>query len=153
MRATLGWAVRPQLGNRSVCAICGFDNRTDTDSPFGLFKGMGLTPGPCQPMRWWELPQKQFYQAREMEIEHEYPIHRGRMNGPKGLVRAFLLENLRWVCVPCHRAKTRAERQGKAAAGDMDDNTLQLKLEMNPTEVREERDGMKVRQRVALDLL
>ena len=151
MQAALGWAVRPQLGNRSVCAICGFDNRADTGSPLGLVKGMGFTPGPCQPMKWWALPQQQFYQARGMEIEHEYPIHQGRMNGLKGLVRAFLLENLRWACVPCHQAKTRAERQGKAATKRT--NQRQLKLQMHQAEPQPRRYSMKTRQQVALDLL
>ena len=152
MRTTLGSAAGPQLGNRDVCAICGFDNRTDSDTAFGAIKSMGLRPGPAQAVEWWKPPYQQFHQhEREMEIEHQYPIHKGRRDGLKGLVRAFLLENLRWVCVPCHRAKTRAERQGKTAANQTD--LRQLKLQMDQAGPQLERCSMKTRQQVALDLI
>ena len=48
------------------------------------------------------------------EIEHEYPIHRGREQGMKALISCFLLENIKWACEPCHRAKTASERKDSA---------------------------------------
>ena len=45
------------------------------------------------------------------EIDHRVAIAVARKSGPREYVRAFLLENLRWLCRACHAAKTRADRR------------------------------------------
>ena len=45
------------------------------------------------------------------EIDHRVAISVARASGPRAYVRAFLLENLRWLCRPCHLRKTREDRR------------------------------------------
>ena len=45
------------------------------------------------------------------EIDHRLAINIARAMGPEALRRAFTLENLLWLCSPCHRRKTRLDRR------------------------------------------
>jgi len=45
------------------------------------------------------------------EIDHRLAIRVARALGPAAMVRAFTLDNLRWLCRSCHRHKTRQDRQ------------------------------------------
>ena len=54
--------------------------------------------------------------AHLLEIDHKYPIHHAKAAGIKPLVRAFLLENIQWLCAPCHRTKTAADAAASADA-------------------------------------
>ena len=42
-----------------------------------------------------------------LEIDHELPIAVAVELGPQAIMRAFLPENLQYLCVPCHRDKTK----------------------------------------------
>ena len=45
------------------------------------------------------------------ELDHRLAINVARAMGPEALRRAFTLENLHWLCSPCHRRKTRLDRR------------------------------------------
>ena len=45
------------------------------------------------------------------EIDHRLAIEVARALGPAAMIRAFTLDNLRWLCRDCHRRKTRQDRQ------------------------------------------
>ena len=45
------------------------------------------------------------------ELDHRLAINVARAMGPEALRRAFTLENLQWLCSPCHRRKTRLDRR------------------------------------------
>ena len=45
------------------------------------------------------------------EIDHRLAIRVARALGPAAMLRAFTLDNLRWLCRNCHRRKTRQDRQ------------------------------------------
>ena len=44
------------------------------------------------------------------EIDHRLAIRVARALGPAAILRAFTLDNLRWLCRSCHRRKTRQDR-------------------------------------------
>ena len=44
------------------------------------------------------------------EIDHRLAIRVARALGPAAMLRAFVLDNLRWLCRSCHRRKTRQDR-------------------------------------------
>ena len=44
------------------------------------------------------------------EIDHRLAIGVARTLGPAAMLRAFTLDNLRWLCRNCHRRKTRQDR-------------------------------------------
>ena len=44
------------------------------------------------------------------ELDHRLAIEVARALGPAGMLRAFTLQNLRWLCSSCHRRKTRQDR-------------------------------------------
>ena len=45
------------------------------------------------------------------EIDHRLAIEVARALGPAAMLRAFTLDNLRWLCRSCHRRKTRQDRR------------------------------------------
>ena len=45
------------------------------------------------------------------EIDHRLAIEVARALGPAAMRRAFTLGNLRWLCLSCHRIKTRQDRR------------------------------------------
>ena len=45
------------------------------------------------------------------EIDHRLAIGVARALGPAAMLRAFTLDNLRWLCRSCHRRKTRQDRR------------------------------------------
>ena len=45
------------------------------------------------------------------ELDHRLAISVARALGPTALRRAFVQENLRWLCRECHRRKTRFDRR------------------------------------------
>ena len=45
------------------------------------------------------------------EIDHRLSIQVARALGPAAMLRAFTLDNLRWLCRSCHRRKTRQDRR------------------------------------------
>ena len=45
------------------------------------------------------------------EMDHRLAIHVARALGPAAMLRAFTLDNLRWLCRSCHRRKTRQDRR------------------------------------------
>ena len=45
------------------------------------------------------------------EIDHRLAIRVARALGSAAILRAFTLDNLRWLCRSCHRRKTRQDRQ------------------------------------------
>ena len=45
------------------------------------------------------------------EMDHRLAIEVARALGPSAMIRAFTLDNLRWLCRNCHRRKTRQDRQ------------------------------------------
>ena len=45
------------------------------------------------------------------EVDHRVAASVARRLGPRSFVRACLLENLRWLCRPCHRLKTAEDRR------------------------------------------
>ena len=45
------------------------------------------------------------------EIDHRLAIEVARALGPAAMLRAFTLDNLRWLCRSCHRHKTRQDRR------------------------------------------
>ena len=45
------------------------------------------------------------------EIDHRLAIRVARALGSAAMLRAFTLDNLRWLCRSCHRRKTRQDRQ------------------------------------------
>ena len=53
--------------------------------------------------------------SRPLQIDHLYPIHEGVANGVKGIVRAFLWENYRYLCASCHGRKSAMEAGLRAA--------------------------------------
>ncbi len=96
--------------------------------PYGTCCWCGLTVRP--PARYWHLDCVDQYRAMRgesvvptgprvcelcgepgQEIDHRVAISVARKNGPREYVRAFLLENLRWLCRACHVAKTRSDRR------------------------------------------
>lgn len=44
------------------------------------------------------------------EIDHRLSIVVARALGPDAMLRAFTLDNLRWLCRSCHKRKTRQDR-------------------------------------------
>ena len=44
------------------------------------------------------------------ELDHQLAINVARAMGPAALRRAFVQENLRWLCRECHLSKTRFDR-------------------------------------------
>ncbi len=44
------------------------------------------------------------------EIDHRLAIRVARALGPDAMLRAFTLDNLRWLCRSCHKRKTRQDR-------------------------------------------
>ena len=44
------------------------------------------------------------------ELDHRLAINVARALGPEALRRAFVQENLRWLCRDCHLRKTRFDR-------------------------------------------
>ena len=93
-----------------VCCWCGLSVEPparywhqDCADQYQAMRGISVTPaGPreCEECG-----------AKGMEIDHRVAISTARDSGPRAYVRAFLLENLRWLCRPCHLAKTRADRR------------------------------------------
>ena len=52
------------------------------------------------------------------EMDHRLSIEVARALGPAAMLRAFTLDNLRWLCRSCHRRKTRQDRAaGKVPVG------------------------------------
>lgn len=47
---------------------------------------------------------------RGVECDHRVALSVARRRGPRALLRAVLPDNLRWLCRPCHVAKTTADR-------------------------------------------
>ena len=45
------------------------------------------------------------------EMDHRLSIEVARALGPAAMLRAFTLDNLRWLCRSCHRRKTRQDRR------------------------------------------
>ena len=45
------------------------------------------------------------------EMDHRLAIEVARALGPEAMLRAFTLDNLRWLCRDCHRRKTRQDRR------------------------------------------
>ena len=45
------------------------------------------------------------------EMDHRLAINVARALGPAAMLRAFTLDNLRWLCRSCHRRKTRQDRR------------------------------------------
>ena len=45
------------------------------------------------------------------EMDHRLAIEVARALGPAAMLRAFTLDNLRWLCRDCHRRKTRQDRR------------------------------------------
>ena len=45
------------------------------------------------------------------EMDHRLAIEVARALGPTAMLRAFTLDNLRWLCRSCHRRKTRQDRR------------------------------------------
>ena len=45
------------------------------------------------------------------EMDHRLAIEVARALGPAAMLRAFTLDNLRWLCRSCHRRKTRQDRR------------------------------------------
>ena len=45
------------------------------------------------------------------EVDHRTGIHQARQVGERAFIRAFLLENLRWLCHECHLRKSADERR------------------------------------------
>ena len=45
------------------------------------------------------------------EMDHRLAIEVARTLGPAAMLRAFTLDNLRWLCQSCHRRKTRQDRR------------------------------------------
>ena len=45
------------------------------------------------------------------EMDHRLTIEVARALGPAAMLRAFTLDNLRWLCRSCHRRKTRQDRR------------------------------------------
>ena len=45
------------------------------------------------------------------EMDHRLSIEVARALGPEAMLRAFTLDNLRWLCRGCHRRKTRQDRR------------------------------------------
>ena len=45
------------------------------------------------------------------EMDHRLSIEVARALGPAAMLRAFTLDNLRWLCRSCHRRKTRQDWQ------------------------------------------
>ena len=45
------------------------------------------------------------------ELDHRLGINVARALGPEALRRAFTLENMQWLCSPCHRRKTISDRR------------------------------------------
>ena len=45
------------------------------------------------------------------EMDHRLVIEVARALGPAAMLRAFTLDNLRWLCRSCHRRKTRQDRR------------------------------------------
>ena len=93
--ACIGYVVRPASGEAPECAACGITKEElvrraireeDTDN-----RNMNL------------------------EIDHRYPIHAGREAGVKALIAAFDLDNIQYLCRPCHLAKTGDEQREAAA--------------------------------------
>ena len=46
----------------------------------------------------------------ELEIEHELAISVASELGRRGVLRAYMPDNLRYLCSPCHKVKTRRDR-------------------------------------------
>ena len=44
-------------------------------------------------------------------MDHKLSIEVARALGPAAMLRAFTLDNLRWLCRSCHRRKTRQDRR------------------------------------------
>ena len=45
------------------------------------------------------------------EMDHRLSIEVARALGPAAMLRAFTLDNLRWLCRSCHKRKTRQDRR------------------------------------------
>ena len=45
------------------------------------------------------------------EMDHRLSIEVARALGPAAMLRAFTLDNLRWLCRTCHRRKTKQDRR------------------------------------------
>ena len=80
----------------------------DCNRQYGMVLGNYPTPGPWREARCAQCGVL----SGSLEIDHIYPIHQARESGdPKALVRAFLIENLQWLCVECHIVKSNQERR------------------------------------------
>lgn len=53
---------------------------------------------------------------RGKELDHRTPVMLAAHRGPREYARAFLPENLQWLCEECHRLKTKEDAAAIAAA-------------------------------------
>ena len=89
----------------------------DCERQLQVVLGRRVSPRGTDPRKEVSCPEcgETGWRKDRMEIDHLYPIARAKLEGPKAVVRAFLIENLRWLCIACHRRKTADEARWRAA--------------------------------------
>ena len=118
--SVVGWSVSPFIFHEGYCRLCQRDHQFCPGC--GRFHGARFHSA----IQFFEVLRGEPHcKGLMFEVEHDYPIHRGWEDGVKDSVRAFLLENLRWLCEDCHKAKTAAERR---AASQRKVERAQLRL-------------------------
>ena len=112
-------------GQKGYCRWCGLPVTEkgrrfwdqDCNKQYGMVLGNYPIPGPYWEARCAQCGDRGVSRGgwgglATLDIDHIYPIHQARKTRePKALVRAFLLENLQWLCKKCHVEKSSQEKR------------------------------------------
>ena len=102
---TARWNDQPRRG---VCRWCG-DPTATIDLTWHLYCLDAYRVASRQKPNGIQVTMCEICSGAPDEIDHRLAINVARALGPAALRRAFVQENLRWLCHECHRRKTRLD--------------------------------------------